>query len=143
MFPRVHKARIFEQVIIFVFPCLSHCQAKRQLSQYGIYSEADRSSSTTNATNSHYSSLVSSLTPTYGVIGDRGSSADSGVRLSSDRDSGAGILTAGNLSDSANEGWFIVPHIIIYSRKSTTFELLREKTSKKNICRSRSTTTFL
>jgi len=75
-------------------------QAKRQLSQYGLYSEPDKASSTT--ANSHYS-LVSSLTATYATVGDRGSSADSGVRLSSDRDSGAGAA-AGNLSDSANEG---------------------------------------
>ena len=77
------------------------------MAQYGIYSEPDRSSSATNAT-SHYS-LVSNLTATYATVGggggDRGSSADSGVRLSSDRDSGGGgHPTASNLSDSANEG---------------------------------------
>lgn len=77
-------------------------QARRQLSQYGIYAEPDNRS-TTNTNNSHYS-LVSSLTATYGTTGDRGSSADSGVRLSSDRDSGGGLQTAGTLSDSTNEG---------------------------------------
>jgi len=76
-------------------------QTKRQLAQYGIYSETDRSTSTNAA--SHYS-LVSNLTATYATVGDRGSSADSGVRLSSDRDSAGGLPTTGNLSDSANEG---------------------------------------
>jgi hypothetical protein len=79
-------------------------QAKRQLSQYGIYAEPDRSTST--GATSHYS-LVSSLTATYATVGDRGSSADSGVRLSSDRDSAGGHhnnVGGGNLSDSANEG---------------------------------------
>lgn len=83
-------------------------QAKRQLAQYGIYSETDRSTSTNAA--SHYS-LVSNLTATYATVGDRGSSADSGcqsgVRLSSDRDSATGLPTTGNLSDSANEGTYI------------------------------------
>ncbi|CAL8147946.1 unnamed protein product [Orchesella dallaii] len=75
-------------------------ETKRQLAQYGIYSETDRSTSTNAA--SHYS-LVSNLTATYATVGDRGSSADSGVRLSSDRDSAGGLPTTGNLSDSANE----------------------------------------
>lgn len=79
-------------------------QTKRQLAQYGIYSETDRSTSTNAA--SHYS-LVSNLTATYATVGgDRGSSADSGVRLSSDRDSAGGLPTTGNLSDSANEGMY-------------------------------------
>ncbi len=82
-------------------------QARRQLAQYGIYAEPDRTDRSSTATgNSHYS-IVSSLTATYATVGgDRGSSADSGVvaRLSSDRDSGAGGVATGNLSDSANEG---------------------------------------
>ncbi|OXA56826.1 kazrin isoform X3 [Folsomia candida] len=78
-------------------------EARRQLAQYGIYSEADRTDRSSTTANSHYS-LVSSLTATYATVGgDRGSSADSGVRLSSDRDSGAGGVATGNLSDSANE----------------------------------------
>lgn len=78
-------------------------QARRQLAQYGIYAEPDRTDRSSTTANSHYS-IVSSLTATYATV-DRGSSADSGVRLSSDRDSGAGGAATGNLSDSANEGW--------------------------------------
>jgi hypothetical protein len=44
-----------------------------------------------------------------GLPGDRGSSADSGVRGSSDRESGATSAGGGNLSDSNTDGeWTIV-----------------------------------
>jgi hypothetical protein len=49
-----------------------------------------------------------------GLPGDRGSSADSGVRGSSDRESGATSAGGGNLSDSTTDGKYQVYTCTLY-----------------------------